>query len=120
MGEESKNKLWQFVADRLFEVFAVMFFITRLLFYSYVCWSAHIEATRFFPKGPPEWTCDALLYTLLLLQMYWFMLIMKVALNMLRGREANDPRSDDEADAGTAGEEGQLALQVVGTAARAN
>lgn len=100
-AEASKNKLWQWVADRLFEVFAVMFFITRLLFYGYVCWSAHIEATRYFPKGLPEWTCVALLYTLLLLQMYWFMLIMKVAVNMLRGGGADDPRSDDESEAGT-------------------
>jgi len=73
---------WQFLADRLFEIFALVFFFTRLVMYGYVCWSAHIEATRYFPKGLPEWTCVVLLYSLYFLQVYWFHLILKVAMRL--------------------------------------
>merc|ERR1712137_1480419 len=92
------NRIWQFFADRLFELFAVVFLITRLVCFGYVCWSAHIEATRYFPKGIPEWTCVALLYTLLALQVYWFALILRVAIRLLRGDSAEDPRSDSDVD----------------------
>jgi len=97
-AEATKLSLWQRVADRLFEVFAVLFFVTRIVMYGYVCWSAHIEATRYFPKGLPEWTCVVCLYTLLLLQIYWFSLIMKVAMMLLWGGGAEDPRSDDDSE----------------------
>lgn len=85
-----------FAADRFFELFAVLFFFTRIAMYPYVCWSAHVEATRYFPKGLPEWTCVALLETLYALQCYWFFLIIKVAITMLRKGHAEDVRSDDE------------------------
>jgi len=97
-AEATKLSLWQRVADRLFEVFAVLFFVTRIVMYGYVCWSAHIEATRYFPKGLPEWTCVVCLYTLLLLQIYWFSLILKVAMMLLWGGGAEDPRSDDDSE----------------------
>lgn len=102
-GEQKTAGPWQFLADRLFEVFAVTFFVTRLVMYGYVCWSAHIEATRFWPKGVPEWTCVACLYTLFFLQVYWFVLIMQVVVRLLGGRSVEDPRSDDE-DNGGAGD----------------
>jgi len=97
-AEATGRRIWQFTADRLFEIFALVFFVTRLVMYTYVCWSAHIEASRYFPKGTPEWACVALLYTLLILQVYWFFLIMKVALKLLRGQGVDDPRSDDDDD----------------------
>merc|ERR1712048_1269823 len=78
-GEATNRKIWQFFADRLFELFAVVFFITRLALFSYVCWSAHIEASRYFKKTPASWTCVACLYVLWLLQAYWFSLVIKVA-----------------------------------------
>ena len=60
--------------------------------------SAHVEATRYFPKGLPEWTCVALLWTLYGLQCYWFYLIIKVAVRMMATGRAEDVRSDDEDD----------------------
>jgi len=87
---------WAFCADRLFEVFAVVFLVMRLILYPYVCWSAHFEATRYFPKGVPEWTCVILLEILLVLQIYWFSLIIRVAIKMAQGGNAEDVRSDDE------------------------
>jgi len=86
----------EFGADRTFELFAVVFFITRVLMYPYVCWSAHIEATRYFPKGLPEWTCVALLEILYILQLYWFSLIVKVAIKLITKGHVEDVRSDDE------------------------
>jgi ceramide synthetase len=89
-------KRWTFAADRLFELFAVMFFAMRLVLYPYVCWSAHIEATAYFPKHAAEWSCVALLEILLALQVYWFGLILKVAIRMLATGSAEDVRSDSE------------------------
>jgi len=96
IADEKRTRVWIFTSDRLFESFAVAFFVTRLCFYPYVCWSAHVEATRYWPKGVPEWTCVALLELLLILQVWWFRLIIYVAIKMARGEEATDARSDTE------------------------
>lgn len=64
----SLSFILQMLSDGFFVVFMVTFFVMRLGMYPYVCWSAHIEATRYFAKGLPEWTCVALLYILLALQ----------------------------------------------------
>ena len=96
--QKALAKTMTFCADRAFELFAVAFFVTRILMYPYVCWSAHVEATRYFPKGLPEWTCVALLWTLYVLQCYWFFLIIKVAIRMMMTGAAEDVRSDDEDD----------------------
>lgn len=93
-----KTNYFQFAADRLFEFFAVVFFMTRLVLYPYVCWSAHWEATRYFPKGAPEWTCVALLETLLALQCYWFVLLVRAAIKMAKSGSVEDIRSDDDSD----------------------
>jgi len=99
-GNQKWAVFWQFVADRCFEVFAVVFFLTRLVIFSYICWSAHLESLRYFPHGVPEWTCIILLYTLLLLQIFWFSLIVKVAVKLLKGEMTgvDDVRSDDEGE----------------------
>lgn len=105
-ADNKGSKFWQVMADRLFEFFAVVFFITRLVMYSYACWSAHIEASRYFPKGLPEWTCVVLLYILLILQAYWFSLLVKVAIRMFNGEGVEDIRSDDETEMDTPSDSG--------------
>merc|ERR1711865_269319 len=90
--------LWQGCADICFALFAVIFFVTRLVLYPYVCWSAHIEATRYFPKGIPEWTCVALLEILMGLQCYWFYLLSCAIVKMFASGGVEDPRSDDESE----------------------
>jgi len=95
-GEKTKQALWQFFADRLFELFALLFFVTRLIMFGYVCWSAHLESRKYFTHTPAATTCVLLLYTLMVLQVYWFCLIIKVAVKLLRGQGVEDPRSDDE------------------------
>jgi ceramide synthetase len=92
---EARGQMWQTMADRLFELFALIFFFTRLVCYGYVCWSAHIEATRYFDKGLPEWTCVALLEVLFALQLYWFSLIVKVAVRMIGGQGVDDVRESE-------------------------
>jgi len=85
-------------ADALFAVFMVVFFCTRLVLYPYVCWSAHIEANRYFEYHTAEWMCIGLLYLLMVLQIYWFGLIVKVVIRLFKGLSVEDLRSDDEDD----------------------
>lgn len=97
-SEATGQQMWQFVANRLFELFAVVFFLSRLMGFGYVCWSAHVETNRYISKGPREWACLTLLSTLFALQCYWFLLIIQVAVKMMRGGNSDDPRSDDESE----------------------
>ncbi|CAL1160106.1 unnamed protein product [Cladocopium goreaui] len=95
-SEALEMNIWQFFADRLFEFFAVLFFVTRLVMFGYVCWSAHIESEQYFHLDYAAKLCVLLLYLLMVLQLYWFGLILKVAMKLLRGQGAEDIRSDDE------------------------
>jgi len=104
-SEATERQVWQFLADRLFEIFAVVFVFTRLVAYGYVCWSSYVESNRYgkdvFPGGKagfPEWICRCLLWILFLLQCYWFLLILQVAARLMRGENSDDPRSDDESE----------------------
>ena len=77
-------------------------FLTRLVLYPYVVWSAHLEAQTYLPPyGIPEWSCVGLLYVLLVLQVYWMYLIAKVAVKLAFNGEAEDIRSSDEEDIDT-------------------
>lgn len=95
-AEYGLGAMWQTMADRFFELFSIVFFITRIGMYPYVCWSAHVESERYFPHGTPEYTCLVLLDILLVLQFYWFSLIFKAVANMLIKGGIEDIRSDDE------------------------
>lgn len=95
-SEALHMNIWQFFADRLFEFFAVLFFVTRLVMFGYVCWSAHIESQRYFRLDYAAMLCVVLLYSLMVLQLYWFGLILKVAVKLMRGQGVEDIRSDDE------------------------
>jgi len=94
-----RQAFWGQSADILFIVFGVVFFITRLVCYPYVCWSCHIESERYIAKHM-EWYAVGLLYVLMILQIYWFGLLMRVAMKLLTTGQAEDVRSDDE-DEGT-------------------
>lgn len=94
-----RQAFWGQSADLLFIVFGVVFFFTRLVCYPYVCWSCHIESERYIRKNM-EWYAVGLLYVLMILQIYWFGLLMRVAMKLLTTGQAEDVRSDDE-DEGT-------------------
>lgn len=87
---------WQQLADWFFVAFGVVFALTRLVLYPYVCWSAHFETGQYLPKGGPEWFAVVLLYMLLALQIYWFSLVLRVAYKLLIQGAVEDVRSDDE------------------------
>jgi ceramide synthetase len=88
------NTTWQWGADRFFELFALVFFVMRLVMYPYVCWSSHFEAARYFTYNTAAWACVALLELLLVLQVYWFTLLVKAAINMWKKGGIEDIRSD--------------------------
>lgn len=97
MRQGDKRKvLWQQCADGWFVMFALVWFATRLVMYPYACWSAHIEATRHFEKGIPEWACVALLEILLVLQCYWSYLLIKGIVKMVTKGGVEDVRSDSD------------------------
>ena len=61
--------------------------------------AASIEAQRFFTFAWKAKACVASLYVLLLLQFYWFALILKVLYGVITKGKAEDVRSDsDEED----------------------
>eukprot|EP00439_Symbiodinium_sp_Y106_P053402 s4713_g7.t1 len=105
-AEQLKINMWQFVADRLFEFFAVLFAVTRLIIYdpewavqdaaARIRRSAHIESAAYFKHSFAATVCVVLLYLLMVLQVYWFGLILKVAIRLLQGHGVEDIRSDDE------------------------
>jgi ceramide synthetase len=98
------GKRCQFMADVLFGVFMVTFFITRLVMYPYVVYSSHFECRKFVNVERNlalligYWSCIVLLYIVLALQAYWFYLILKVAIKVVTKGEAEDVRSDDEGE----------------------
>ena len=83
-------------ADIFFVVFMLLFAVMRLGLYPYVVWSSTFEGPRHFEYGAGAYACVALLYVLLGLQVYWFALILKVAIKVITSGAAEDVRSDDE------------------------
>ena len=90
------QKRMQLGADIFFVIFMVLFAIMRLGLYPYVVWSSHLEGPLYFEYGAGANACVALLYVLLGLQVYWFALILKVAIKVVTSGAAEDVRSDDE------------------------
>uniref|UniRef100_A0A7S0SY64 TLC domain-containing protein n=1 Tax=Mantoniella antarctica TaxID=81844 RepID=A0A7S0SY64_9CHLO len=91
------GKACQTAADVFFVIFMLLFAVMRLGLYPYVVWSAHIEAAAYFHFGRDAYVCVVLLYLLLGLQVYWFALILKVAIRVVRSDGVvEDVRSDDE------------------------
>ena len=86
-----------FLADRCFELFALIFFVTRLIMYAFVVKVSTFEAYLYRELGPPGWVCVVGLWILYVLQVYWFGLVLKVAYKIIvKGENAEDVRSDDE------------------------
>jgi ceramide synthetase len=90
------QKIMQTGADIFFVVFMLLFAVMRLGLYPYVVWSSTFEGPRHFQYGAGAYACVALLFVLLGLQVYWFALILKVAIKVITSGAAEDVRSDDE------------------------
>eukprot|EP00927_Polykrikos_kofoidii_P060297 TRINITY_DN5530_c0_g1_i3.p1 TRINITY_DN5530_c0_g1~~TRINITY_DN5530_c0_g1_i3.p1 ORF type:complete len:330 (+),score=34.38 TRINITY_DN5530_c0_g1_i3:52-990(+) len=92
----TKRTRWGWLANRFFEIFAVIFFVSRIIMFSYICWSAHAEGSLYSPTTLLFWTIIGLGCVLLAIQLFWFGLVVKTAWRMSTGRNATDVRSDDE------------------------
>jgi len=87
------NDLFQFAANRLFELFAVCFFLTRNGFFNYVVYAAIRDLENGFASG----TCKVLLVALVGLQTYWFFLIIQaVQRQKQNGGVVDDVREKDD------------------------
>ncbi|CAG5102423.1 Oidioi.mRNA.OKI2018_I69.chr1.g294.t1.cds [Oikopleura dioica] len=87
----------QFLADIFFTIFALAFFISRIVYFPFVV----IHTTLVKPIGlfglfPGYFIFNALLGTLLCLHLYWFYLICDLAWKLIKGDQIADNRSDNE------------------------
>mmetsp|Transcript_13009 Transcript_13009/g.38845 ORF Transcript_13009/g.38845 Transcript_13009/m.38845 type:complete len:339 (-) Transcript_13009:245-1261(-) len=101
-----KDGAWaSFWADRCFELFAVSFFVTRIVVYPYLILQGFLYYYVWSMKedivfDPIEVSLLFWLVMLLLVNMYWFSLIAKVAYKIfIKGEPGEDIRSDDEDEA---------------------
>lgn len=84
--------------DVLFGIFAIIFFVTRLILYPrYMVWSLVYEAPKLLGGMWPGWYAFAGLLTLLqLLHIFWFYLIVRMISKLITTGIDKDVRSDDE------------------------
>jgi TLC domain len=82
----------QTLANRLFEIFAVLFFATRCVYFNYVVYATWMDLSS-------DWAhrfCKYLLLILVVLQTYWMSLIVKAVVRMSKnGGIAEDARDTD-------------------------
>jgi hypothetical protein len=92
----------QWVANRFFEMFAVLFFLTRNVYYTYVVYCAWMDLTNdMVNRG-----CQYLLIVLFILQTYWlFLVIQAVGRQQQNDGNVEDVREDNDDD--TAKENGK-------------
>lgn len=82
---------FEFIAKRLFEVFAVTFLLTRVVFYNCIVYCAIVDL-------PGDWinrTCQSLLLALVCLQTYWMTLLIKALIRVITKGTLVDDRDKD-------------------------
>ena len=85
--------MYQFTANRLFEIFAVVFFATRLCCFNFVVYRVITD----LPINMTNRFIEFLLLTLVALQTYWMYLILAVVKRQRdNGGNAEDVREKDE------------------------
>jgi len=85
------------VCDAIFIVFAVFFFVLRLIIFPFVIKSTLIDAYYTFGPYLPWYIFNGLLFVLMFLHIFWFYLIIKMIFRaILSGEVEKDIRSDDE------------------------
>jgi hypothetical protein len=95
------------LADVLFGLFALTFFLTRICVFSYLVYSVTVESFTFmsvekdFYKGlfsvsKATHVCVVLVWALCVLQWFWFNLLVKLIIKTVQGDELKDNRSDLE------------------------
>ncbi|XP_002732672.1 ceramide synthase 6-like [Saccoglossus kowalevskii] len=89
---------YQRICDVLFIIFAIIFFVSRLIVFPlYVFKSAAIESREICGPWPSWWIFNILLLVLQLLHIFWFSIIMRMVYKSLtHGKVDRDARSDCE------------------------
>jgi hypothetical protein len=91
------------LCDVLFVVFAVTFFVTRIVIYPYwILYSTLFEATTIVGMAQIYYAYNGLLCILQLLHLFWFFTIMRMAKSyIVNGQVEKDARSETETEEGT-------------------
>ena len=98
IAKQFKYLGFQTLADINFVIFMLTFFVTRIVMFPYYVWTAHYETQQFFVTSTEVWWCIKCADVLLLLNLYWFWLILRVLYKLISGGSVEDIRSDDEED----------------------
>ncbi|KAG1052142.1 hypothetical protein G6F43_005698 [Rhizopus delemar] len=98
------------ICDLTFALFAISWPITRHILFSIIIWATAVQPSQYLDmKWEPEkgkyftpltqkiYIC--LLSSLNLIMVYWFIMIVKVIIRILQGKNAEDTRSDEEDEA---------------------
>ena len=96
---KAKDSKWACkFCDTIFALFAITFFVTRLIIYPrYIIYSVFFEApTHFGTNWAGFWVFSVLLVILQLLHIFWFYLIAKMLWTLLSTGVEKDERSDDD------------------------
>jgi hypothetical protein len=113
-GKVKAHALSRTICDVFFGMFAIMFFVTRLVLYPrFILYSVLVEAREVFGQvWVGFWVFAGLLTVLQCLHVFWFYLIGKMIVKLVIDkkvekdvRESDDEDSDDEDDAPRGGEE---------------
>lgn len=97
-ASKAKGQKWlSTICDVLFAIFAIVFFVSRLVIYpGYVLRAAYIEAPAYFGRWSGYNFIFGLLVLLQLLHIFWFYLISRMIYKLLTSGIEGDVRSDDE------------------------
>jgi len=101
-ASSKKKTLFDVISTIAFVCFMIAFFATRLVFYPQVIYSCHFRGPSYFfdrSHNLMEKSLIGLLTALLPIHLFWFYLIVKVAIKAVKGSSVEDTRSDsDEED----------------------
>lgn len=100
-ASKAKGRKWASpVCDTLFGIFAVVFFVSRLILYPrYMVYSLLFESTEIYGgTWPGYWVMSSLLCVLQVLHIFWFSLIAKMIYKLATTGIDKDERSDDDDD----------------------
>jgi len=90
-------KIMSGITNTLFLIFTVSFFLTRLVYLPfYIARSALFDAPQYIPQAPYIRIALVFLFTLVGLHCFWFYLIVRMLVRVLRSDEFNDIRSDSD------------------------
>ena len=99
-SSKAKGQAWlSNIADVFFAIFAISFFILRLVIYpKLVVYSMIVESKEMLGTWVGYYVISSLLSVLVCLHIFWFSLIAKMIYKLLTSGIEKDERSDDEDD----------------------